>query len=116
MPRRKLNEEVIELYSELTHSLLPLIVSWKDGAKDAPTKKFILDHRSRVGQVLFYQPQAVMLEVVSSDWYDAEGDWIGHRVRAYVLEDAGQWKGKAGEAWIIECVTNGTMWSVDTGT
>jgi hypothetical protein len=116
MSKRRLNEEVIQLYSELTHSLLPLIVSWKEGTKEAPSKKFILDHRSRVGQVFVYQPQALMLEIVSSDWYDNEGDWMGHRVRAYALEDAVLWKGKAGEAWIIECVTNGSMWSVDIGT
>lgn len=115
MTLKKLNEEVIQLYSELTHSLLPLIVAWKENSKEPP-KKFVIDRRVRVGQFFFYRPQATVLEVVDSDWYDAEGDWIGHHVRVYVLEDAEQWKGKAGEAWLLECVTNGEMWSVDTGT
>jgi hypothetical protein len=112
---RKLNEEVIQLYSELTHSLLPLIVSWKEGSNQPP-KKIRLDRRVRTGQFFFYRPQATMFEIIDSDWYDVEKDWIGHHVRVYVLEDAGQWKGKAGEAWLIECMTNGEMWSVDTGT
>lgn len=106
---------MIELYSELTHSLLPLIVAWKENSKDPP-KKLTLERRERVGQVFIYRPQNVMLEITSSDWYDKEGDWMGHQARVYVLEDAGQWKGRAGEAWIIECLTNGEMWSVDTGT
>jgi hypothetical protein len=112
--QRKLNEEVIQLYSELTHSLLPLIVSWKEG-KDNPPQKIKIERRNRVGQFFFYQPQATMLEIVDSDWYNVENDWIGHHVRVYVLEDTGQWKGKAGEAWLLECMMNGEMWAVSVG-
>jgi hypothetical protein len=113
MSKRKLNEEVIQLYSELTHSMLPLITAWKEKSNE-PAKKFKLERHVRVGQVFIYTPQSIMLEIVDSDWYDVEADWIGHHARAYVLEDAGQWKGKAGEAWIIRCLTNGTMWAVGT--
>jgi hypothetical protein len=114
MPRRDLNEEVIELYSEVTHSMLPLVEAWT-GLKETPTR-LVLDRHDRVGQAFIYQPQNILMLVVNSDWYSQDHEWMGHLIRAIVLENGADWRGRAGEAWIAECLSSGEMWLVDTGT
>jgi hypothetical protein len=110
MSNKKLDKEVLELYSELTHSLLPLVLSIKSKIK--AKEEFELEPQERTGQIFFYQPQAVLLEIINSDWFDNNQNWMGYHVTVYVLEDAKSWKGKLGEAWLSECLSNNKMWLV----